>query len=106
MDRKQQRRDFDVRLAVDSPTTRGVSGRSRDLSDGGFGATFTRPLRLGEMLQVSFLLGTEVLTVEAVVRYVRGFRHGLEFRRMSRSEKLMLWRFCNRGGWQNRNWKN
>lgn len=100
MDRKQSRRAFDVRLAVESPSAQGVSGRSRDLSDGGFGATFTRPLRLGDVLKVSFLLGVENITVEAVVRYVRGFRHGLEFRRLARAEKLLLWKFCLRG-WQN-----
>jgi len=95
MDRKQSRRPFDVRLTVESRGPSGITGRTRDLSDGGFGATFTRPLRYGEILRVSFVLGQRSITVEAVVRYVRGFRHGLEFRGLSRSERLELWR-CGR----------
>lgn len=95
MDRKQQRRTLDVRVAVDSEATPPVSGRTRDLSDGGFGATFTRPLPLGQVLKVSFLFDSaHKITVEAVVRYVRGFRHGLEFRQLSRTEKLALWKLC------------
>jgi c-di-GMP-binding flagellar brake protein YcgR len=93
MDRKQYRRALDVRLLVESTEIPPVTGRTRDLSDGGFGATFTRALRLGELLKVSFLLGSaQMITVQAVVRYVRGFRHGLEFRQVSREEKLALWK--------------
>ena len=95
MDRKQYRRALDVRLVVESASAPAVSGRTRDLSDGGFGATFTRALRLGEVLKVSFLLGSgRSISVEAVVRYIRGFRHGLEFREISRDEKVALWRMC------------
>ena len=101
MDRKLQRHPFDVRVIANSATTVYLSGRSRDLSEGGFGATFTKSLKLGEILRVSFLHSAEILTVDATVRYVLGFRHGLEFCYLSPAERLQLWKFLRRSLWRN-----
>lgn len=78
---------IDLRLIVKAKTT--LHGRTRNLSEGGLGATVAGDIALGEFVQLQFQLpeSEEPLVFRAEVRYRQGFQYGFRF--LSLSEKQL-----------------
>lgn len=70
---------IDLRLIVKAKTT--LHGRTRNLSEGGLGATVAGDIGLGEIVQLQFQLPEleEPLVFRAEVRYRQGFQYGFKF---------------------------
>jgi len=70
---------LDIRLIVRAAET--LHGRSKDLGEGGLGATIPGSIGGGEIVELEFHLpGTrEVMRVKAEVRYRQGFQYGFRF---------------------------
>ncbi|MGC2198293.1 MAG: PilZ domain-containing protein [Terriglobales bacterium] len=73
-----------------------IEGRCGDIGHGGMGTVLTTEVDQGEVLSLEFHLptGTEVLPVRAIVRYRKGFVHGLEFLGLSAEQQAMIDAFC------------
>lgn len=70
---------IDLRLIVKAKTT--LHGRTRNISEGGLGATVAGDIGLGEFVQLQLQL-PEVegpLVFRAEVRYRQGFQYGFKF---------------------------
>ena len=70
---------IDLRLVVKAKTT--LHGRTKNLAEGGMGATVAGDIPLGELVEVQFQLpqSTELLAIRAEVRYRQGFQYGFKF---------------------------
>jgi hypothetical protein len=68
---------LDLRLVVKTKETQ--HGRTKDIAEGGLGATIPGEIALGEIVELELQLsGTaEPLKLKAEVRYRRGFQYGL-----------------------------
>jgi len=77
--RKFGRSAIDLRLVVKAKTT--LHGRTKNLAEGGMGATVAGDIPLGELVEVQFQLpqSTELLAIRAEVRYRQGFQYGFKF---------------------------
>ena len=77
--RKHGRFLIDLRLIVKSKTT--LHGRTKNLGEGGMGATVAGDIPLGELVELQFQVpgATESLVVRAEVRYRQGFQYGFKF---------------------------
>jgi c-di-GMP-binding flagellar brake protein YcgR len=73
-----------------------VQGRCSDIGHGGMGAVLTTNVHPGEVLSLEFRLpdAAAPLTVRAIVRYRRGFIHGLEFLGPSAEQQSAIDSFC------------
>jgi PilZ domain len=73
-----------------------VQGRCSDLGRGGMGTVFTSEVGQGEVLSLEFRLPTSVepLAMRAIVRYRRGFVHGLEFLGPTSEQQSAIDAFC------------
>ena len=97
--RRAERHLFDQRLKV---TTRVqdkdvvLYGRVIDISELGLGAVVSGTIDRGErfLLEFSAGPGEPILRLSATVRYARGFRHGLEFFGLGKSDSEILRRLC------------
>src|SRR5215470_10516789 len=78
---------IDLRLVVQAKAT--LHGRTKNLSEGGLGATVAGDLGLGELVQLQFQLpeSQEPLVFRAEVRYRQGFQYGFKF--INPSEKQL-----------------
>ena len=78
--RKFGRSLIDLRLVVKDKTTT-LHGRSKNLAEGGMGATIAGDIPLGELVEVQFQVpqATEPLVIRAEVRYRQGFQYGFKF---------------------------
>jgi len=70
---------IDLRLVVKAKAT--LHGRTKNLGEGGMGATIAGDIPLGELVEVQFQVpqATEPMTIRAEVRYRQGFQYGFKF---------------------------
>lgn len=73
-----------------------ISGRCSDVGHGGMGIVLTAEVASGEVLSLEFQLPgqTEVSAIRAIVRYRKGFIHGLEFLGLSAEQQRTIDAFC------------
>jgi hypothetical protein len=73
-----------------------VLGRCSDVGRGGMGIVLTAKVAAGEVLSLEFHLPgrTEASLVRAIVRYRKGFIHGVEFLGLSAEQQEMIDGFC------------
>jgi hypothetical protein len=78
--RKHGRFLLDLRLVVKTNTAR-LHGRTKNLNEGGLGATIAGELPMGELVELQFqLIGVdEPMALRAEVRYRQGFQYGFKF---------------------------
>jgi hypothetical protein len=70
---------IDLRLVV--RTSEKLYGRTKDLGDGGLGATVAGDIPVGEIVELEFQLPSadDPMTIYAEVRYRQGFQYGFRF---------------------------
>jgi len=70
---------LDIRLLIRGAEI--LHGRSKDLGEGGVGATIPGDIPIGEVVELEFQLpgSHEPLTFKAEVRYRQGFQYGFRF---------------------------
>jgi hypothetical protein len=70
---------IDLRVIVKAKAT--LHGRTKNLSEGGLGATVAGDISLGDFVQLQFQLPeqSEPMTFRAEVRYRQGFQYGFKF---------------------------
>ena len=73
-----------------------VHGRMNDIAEGGLGVLMASELPAGEVVQLEFTLqpNTEPFRARAVVRYRKGYFHGIEFLGLSVDQKSQILEFC------------
>ena len=73
-----------------------VHGRMNDIAEGGLGVLMASELPAGEVVQLEFTLqpNTEPFRARAVVRYRKGYFHGIEFLGLSDDQKSQILEFC------------
>jgi hypothetical protein len=70
---------LDLLLVVKGKETQ--HGRTKDIAEGGLGATIPGDIAIGEVVELEFQLPqmTEPMKFKAEVRYRRGFQYGFRF---------------------------
>jgi hypothetical protein len=73
-----------------------LKGRCSDIGRGGMGVVLTPPAPENEVLSIEFTLPNlpTPLTLRAIVRYHKGFSHGLEFLGVTSEQQSILEEFC------------
>lgn len=73
-----------------------LQGRCSDIGRGGMGVVLTPPAHTSEVLSLEFTLPNQPapLTLRAIVRYRKGFSHGLEFLGVTSEQQSMIEDFC------------
>jgi c-di-GMP-binding flagellar brake protein YcgR len=73
-----------------------IRGRCGDIGRGGMGTVLTAEVAAGEVVSLEFRLPTfpQSFAIRAIVRYRRGFMHGLEFLGLSSDQELAINAFC------------
>jgi hypothetical protein len=81
---------MDQRLLLKGATV--FHGRTKDISEGGLGATVAGELKAGEQLQLEFYLPGKLnpLQLMAEVRYHQGFQYGLRFLDINEEQRSMI----------------
>lgn len=81
---------IDVRLVVRSEST--LHGRTKNLSEGGLGATIAGDVHLGEIVRLEFNLPEipELMVLHAEVRYRKGFQFGFKFINQTNHQREMI----------------
>lgn len=80
----------DIRLIVRAAET--LHGRTKDLGEGGLGATIPGNIAGGEVVEVEFHLPgvREAMRLKAEVRYRQGFQYGFKFLDAGEKQKEMI----------------
>jgi c-di-GMP-binding flagellar brake protein YcgR len=73
-----------------------IRGRCSDIGTGGMGAVLTAEIPSGEVVSLEFSLPvcSQAFAVRAIVRYRRGFMHGMEFIGLSPEQQSDIHGFC------------
>lgn len=73
-----------------------IPGRCSDVGHGGMGLVLTEAVPTGEVLSLEFQFPgrNEDSMVRAIVRYRKGFIHGVEFLGLSAEQQKMIDAFC------------
>jgi PilZ domain len=73
-----------------------IEGRCSDIGPGGIGTVLNGKLPPGEVvsLELHLLSSLNSLPVRAIVRYQKGFVHGLEFLGLSDEQQMAINTFC------------
>jgi len=73
-----------------------IRGRCGDIGKGGMGTVLTAEVDAGEVVSLEFSLpaSSQSFAVRAIVRYRRGFVHGLEFLGLSSEQESEINAFC------------
>ncbi len=73
-----------------------LEGRCGDIGHGGMGAVFNAECVKGEVISLEFLLPLAIgaLSVRSIVRYRKGFLHGLEFLGLTDEQRQEIEAFC------------
>lgn len=73
-----------------------IQGRCSDIGQGGVGTVLNGEVPPGEVVSLELRLPARAqsLVVRAIVRFQRGFVHGLEFLGLSHEEQLAVNNFC------------
>ena len=81
---------LDLRIVVRAKET--LIGRTKDLAEGGLGATIPSDIGVGEIVELELQLPetTEPLKIKAEVRYQHGFQYGFKFVEITQQQKEMI----------------
>ena len=81
---------LDLRLVVKGKEIQ--HGRTKDIAEGGLGATIPGEIAIGEVVELEFQLPqmTEPLKFKAEVRYRRGFQYGFRFLHPTEQQKEII----------------
>ena len=81
---------LDVRIVVRTKET--LIGRTKDIAEGGLGATIPSSIDVGEIVDLELQLpdSQEPLKIKAEVRYCQGFQYGFKFVQVSEAQKEII----------------
>jgi c-di-GMP-binding flagellar brake protein YcgR len=81
---------LDLRIIVRAKET--LIGRTKDLAEGGLGATIPNNINIGEIVELELLLPDtkEPLKIKAEVRYRQGFQYGFKYIHITEQQKKMI----------------
>jgi hypothetical protein len=81
---------LDVRIIVRGKET--LHGRTKDIAEGGLGATLPGEIPIGEIvkLELSLAEGLESMKLQAEVRYRKGFQYGFKFLRVTEQQRELI----------------
>jgi hypothetical protein len=73
-----------------------IQGRCVDIGHGGVGTVLNGEVAIGEVVSLELCLpsSSQPLAVRAIIRYQKGFGHGLEFLGLSSEQQLAIETFC------------
>jgi PilZ domain len=88
--RSDSRYLLDLRIIVRTKET--FIGRTKDLAEGGLGATIPNDIKIGEIVELELQLpeNQEPLKVKAEVRYRQGFQYGFKYIHITEQQKEMI----------------
>lgn len=88
--REHSRYLLDQRLVVRAKET--LHGRSKDIAEGGLGATIPGNIAVGEIVELELHLpgSSEPLKLKAEVRYRQGFQYGFKFLHVTSQHKEVI----------------
>jgi PilZ domain len=86
---------LDLRIVVRAKET--LIGRTKDIAEGGLGATIPSNINVGEIVELELQLpeATEPLKIKAEVRYRQGFQYGFKYIHVTEQQKELI-RRCTR----------
>jgi hypothetical protein len=81
---------LDLRIIVRTKET--LIGRTKDLAEGGLGATIPSNINVGEIVELELQLPEfkEPLKIKAEVRYRQGFQYGFRYLSITQQQKEMI----------------
>ncbi|HEY2394184.1 MAG TPA: PilZ domain-containing protein [Candidatus Angelobacter sp.] len=81
---------LDLRVIVRAKETQ--HGRTKDIAEGGLGATIPGEIAIGEIVELELHLhhNTEPLKLKAEVRYRKGFQYGFKFLHATDQQKELI----------------
>ncbi len=81
---------LDLRIVVRAKET--LIGRTKDIAEGGLGATIPSNIDIGEIVELELQLPdtTELLKIKAEVRYCQGFQYGFKYLHITEQQKEMI----------------
>jgi c-di-GMP-binding flagellar brake protein YcgR len=81
---------LDLRLVVRAKET--LHGRTKDIAEGGLGATIPGEIEIGEIVELELQLHetAELLKLKAEVRYRRGFQYGFKFLHATEQQRELI----------------
>lgn len=81
---------LDLRIVVRTKET--LIGRTKDLAEGGLGATIPNNIDIGEIAELELQLpgNPEPLKIKAEVRYRHGFQYGFKYLDITEQQKEMI----------------
>lgn len=81
---------LDLRIVVRTKET--LIGRTKDIAEGGLGATIPNSINVGEIVDLELQLPEtqEPLKIKAEVRYRQGFQYGFKFVHITEQQKEMI----------------
>jgi hypothetical protein len=81
---------LDLRIVVRAKET--FMGRTKDIAEGGLGATIPNDIDIGEIVELELQLPgeKEILKVKAEVRYRHGFQYGFKYTHSTEQQKEMI----------------
>jgi hypothetical protein len=81
---------LDLRIVVRTKET--LIGRTKDLAEGGLGATIPSNIEVGEIVELELQLPEfkEPLKLKAEVRYRQGFQYGFKYVHITEPQKEMI----------------
>jgi hypothetical protein len=81
---------LDLRLVVKAKET--LLGRTKDIAEGGLGATIPGTIAIGEIVELELQLpeSPEPLKFKAEVRYSKGFQYGFRFLHVTEQQRELI----------------
>jgi hypothetical protein len=81
---------LDLRIVVRTKET--LIGRTKDIAEGGLGATIPNNIAIGEIVELELQLpgNGEPLKIKAEVRYRHGFQYGFKYVHITEQQKEMI----------------
>jgi hypothetical protein len=81
---------LDLRIIVRTKET--LIGRTKDIAEGGLGATIPSSINIGEIVELELQLPDtkEPLKIKAEVRYRQGFQYGFKYMHITAQQKEMI----------------
>jgi hypothetical protein len=81
---------LDLRVVVRTKET--FIGRTKDIAEGGLGATIPSSIDIGEIVELELQLSEawEPLKIQAEVRYRHGFQYGFKFVQITEQQKELI----------------
>jgi hypothetical protein len=88
--RAHSRYFLDLRIIVRTKET--LIGRTKDLAEGGLGATIPNDIKIGEIVELELQLpeNQEPLKLKAEVRYRHGFQYGFKYIHITEEQREMI----------------